>query len=391
MDTWWSGTWLVLERGLMDSIRSRTFRVVTTVLLLISSAAVIVPSLLDDTTPTYTLATVGPAPDQLAAVLRASGRTGDFEVHFVTRASEDAVRTAVREGDATVGLTPSHLYAAARDTGAFPGVVAQAVVALETTRRLADAGVTADQITALQSIRPPEQVTVAPVVDEGRASVGFGVGAALYIALIFAGSAIATAVAVEKTTRISEVLLSVLGPSQVLTGTVLAVGAVTLLQLLVLGLPVAVAVRTGLDLGIPPVATTDIALGFLWFLLGFTLYAFVYAACGALVQKVVEVSTAVMPIALVMVAGYLLSIFVVMEDPASGGSVLVSMVPFTAPIAMPMRWAGMEVPVWQLVLAMALTATTALVLAAVASRVYHRALLITDRRVKARDLLSSGG
>ena len=195
----------------------------------------------------------------------------------------------------------------------------------------------------------------------------------------------------EKTTRISEVLLSVLRPSQVLTGTVLGVGAVTLVQLLVLGLPLAVALRTGLNLGIPAVAASDIALGLVWFLLGFALYAFVYAACGAVVQKVADVGTAVTPVALVMVAGYMLSIIVVMDDPGSVGSLLVSMVPFTAPIGMPMRWAGMEVPVWQLLTAMALTGMTAVAVAAFASRVYRRALLITDRRVKARDVISAGG
>ena len=195
----------------------------------------------------------------------------------------------------------------------------------------------------------------------------------------------------EKTTRISEVLLSVLRPSQVLTGTVLGVGAVTLVQLLVLGLPLAVALRTGLNLGIPAVAASDIALGLVWFLLGFALYAFVYAACGAVVQKVADVGTAVTPVALVMVAGYMLSIIVVMDDPGSVGSLLVSMVPFTAPIGMPMRWAGMEVPVWQLLTAMALTGMTAVAVAAFASRVYRRALLFTDRRVKARDVISAGG
>ena len=42
MGTWWSGTWLVLERGLLDSVRSKTFKIVTTLLLLGSAAAVAV-------------------------------------------------------------------------------------------------------------------------------------------------------------------------------------------------------------------------------------------------------------------------------------------------------------------------------------------------------------
>jgi ABC-2 type transport system permease protein len=54
---------------------------------------------------------------------------------------------------------------------------------------------------------------------------------------------------------------------------------------------------------------------------------------------------------------------------------------------MPIRWAGGEVPVYQLVLAMTLTALTALLLVVVASSIYRRALLITGRRVTFREIL----
>ena len=391
MGTWWSGTWLVFQRGLLENLRSRTFKVVTSLLLLAAAAAVTLPQLLGGGSTTYTLATVGRAPADVISTLQAAGRAGDFDVRFVARDSEAALRSAVRSGDATVGLGAGTLYAAATDAGTFPAIVTQTVVGLETTRRLTAAGLSDAQITALQSIRPPRHVSVAAVADEGRASVGFGVGIALYLALLFAGSAIASNVALEKTTRISEVLLAALRPSQVLVGTVLAVGTVSLAQLMVLGAPLAVAARLKEDLGLPPVATGDIALGLGWFVLGFLLYAFLYAACGALVQKVTEVSAAVMPIVLVMLAGYMLSIMVIMEDPSSAGSTALSMFPFTAPIGMPFRWAGEQVPVYQLVTAMALTALTAVALAALASRIYRRALLITDRRVHVRDVLGGGG
>jgi ABC-2 type transport system permease protein len=385
--TWWEGARLVYQRGLLENLRSKAFKVVTAILLLASVGALAFPQLLGGGKPTYTLATIGKAPTPLVTSLQAASRAGDFTVRFVARADEDAVRAAVRDGDATVGLATGSVYSSARDAGTFPGVVTQTVVTLETRQRLSDAGLTSAQIAALQSIRPPQHVSVAPVADEGRAAVGFGVGVALYMALLLAGTAIATAVALEKTTHISEVLLAMLRPSQVLVGTVLAVGTATLVQLLVLGVPLAVGVRAGVDLRLPTVATTDIVLGLVWFVLGFGLYSFVYAACGALVQKVTEVGTAVMPVSLVMVAGYLLSLLVVLKDPGSPGSVAVSMFPLTAPIGMPMRWAGMDLPVWQLVVAMVLVAVTAVALAALASRIYRRALLVTEHRVRVHDVL----
>ena len=64
-----------------------------------------------------------------------------------------------------------------------------------------------------------------------------------------------------------------------------------------------------------------------------------------------------------------------------------SLFPLTAPMAMPIRWASGLVPVWQLILAMVLTAAAAVLLVAVASAIYRRALLITGRRVKLREVL----
>jgi ABC-2 type transport system permease protein len=55
---------------------------------------------------------------------------------------------------------------------------------------------------------------------------------------------------------------------------------------------------------------------------------------------------------------------------------------------MPIRWASGEVPVYQLVLAMALTAGAAVLLVSVASSIYRRALLITGRRVRLREMVS---
>jgi ABC-2 type transport system permease protein len=63
------------------------------------------------------------------------------------------------------------------------------------------------------------------------------------------------------------------------------------------------------------------------------------------------------------------------------------MFPLSAPMAMPIRWSGGEVPVWQLVTAMALTAATAVLLVYAGSAVYRRALVITGHRVGWRELM----
>jgi ABC-2 type transport system permease protein len=389
MRTWWRGTTLVAERGLVENVRSRSFKVLTGLLLLLSIAAVtILPQILSGGSTAYTIATIGKAPAAVVATLDAAGKSAGFTVAYVSRADEAAVRTAVRDGDATAGLAGGTLYTSATSAGTFPAVVAQAVVTIETSRQLSKAGLSPRQVADLQSIRPPKQVIAGPVENTGRIGVGVGVGIVLFLALMLAGTAIATTVAMEKSTRISEVLLAILRPSQVLVGTVMAVGTVTLGQLLVLATPVAVALRVTDKIGVPPVAAVDIGLAVAWFVLGFALYAFLFAAAGALVNKVTEVNSAIMPVTLTLAASYVVALAVVAPDPSAGWSVAVSMFPLSAPLAMPVRWASGQVPSYQLLLAMALTAATAVLLVSVASSIYRRALLLTGHRVKLREMIA---
>ena len=385
MRTWWRGTALVAQRGLVENLRSRSFKVLTGLLLLLSIAAVTIPQILGAQGTTYTLATIGKAPSAVVATLDAAGKPAGFTVTYVSRLDEAAVRKAVRDGDATAGLAGGTLYTSAASAGTFPGVVAQAVVTLETSRQLSKAGLSPRQVADLESIRPPKQVVAGPVDNVGR--VGVGVGIVLYVALMLAGTAIATTVAMEKSTRISEVLLAILRPSQVLVGTVMAVGTVTLVQLIVLATPLAVALRVTDKIGVPAVAAGDIGLAVAWFVLGFALYAFLFAAAAALVNKITEVNSAISPVVMILVASYIVALAVVAPDPSAGWSVAVSIFPLTAPLVMPVRWASGQVPIYQLLLAMALTAATAVLLVSVASSIYRRALLITGHRVRLREMI----
>lgn len=387
MGGWWQGTRLVAGRSLREQLRSRSFKIVTGLLLLVSVAAVVLPQVLGGDDDTYTLATVGDPDPALVSLLEGARASGEYDVAFDDYPDRAAVRAAVEEGDATAGLVGDTLFTSTETGGTFPVLVAQAVVTAETSTRLEEAGLTPEQAAEVQSVRPPEQVPVSQVADEDRAGVGFMVGIVLYIALTFAGSAIATAVAMEKSTRISEVLLAVLRPSQALVGTVLAVGTVTLLQLLVLAAPLAVAVRVTDAIGLPPVATGDLLLAIAWFALGFALYAFLFAASAALVDKVTEANSAIVPIMTILIAAYMLAVTVVINDPRSVVSVVTSIFPFSAPVAMPIRWATGEVPVLHLVTAMLLTALTAVAMARFAAAVYSRALLITGRRASWREVV----
>lgn len=384
---WWEGTRLVAGRSLAEGVRSRTVRLTTLILLVVGLAVVFVPRLISGGEPTYTLATVGEAPAQIRTQLDAAGEAAGFGVAYLSAADDAAVESAVREGDATVGLGDAVMYVRTDAPGATAVLVAQAVVAQERAAMLRAAGLSAAQVATVTSIAPPEQVEVGPVQDPNRAAVGVIVGIVLYLAIMISGQSIAMNVGVEKSTRIAEVLLAVVRPSQILVGNVVGIGVRTLVQLLVLTVPIlaAMTVTDGLDL--PTVAAGDIALGVAWFAVGFFVYAFLFAAAAALVDKVTEVGSAIMPVTTVLVLAYLGAVVVVQQDPGSPLSVALSMFPLTSPMAMPTRWASGLVPGWQLAASMLLAVGAAVLLAWFGSIVYRRALVITGRRLKLREVL----
>lgn len=389
--SWWSGVRLVAGRSLSEGLHSKALRITTLILLVIGLAVVFVPRLLSGGESTYTLATVGEVSAPLRAQMDAAGEAAEFGVEYSTVDDGAAAEAAVRAGDATVALAGDTLYVRSDAPATFAAIVTQSVLAQESAAKLAEAGLSADQIAALAAIEPPGQVEVGPARDEGRAGVGFVVGIVLYVALIAAGQSLAVNVGMEKSTRIAEVLLAVLRPSQILVGNVIGMGLRTLIQLLALAVPIltAIALTDGLDL--PSVAAADIALAVLWFLVGYLVYAFLFAATAVLVDKVTDVGAAVMPVMVLLVMAYIGAVSVVPLDPGSSLSVFLSMFPLTSPMAMPIRWASGTVPVWELVTSLLLALGTALLFAWFGARIYQRALVVTGRKVKLREVLVPRG
>jgi ABC-2 type transport system permease protein len=398
MTGWWPGTRLVAGRAIADGAASKSWRVITVLMLLLGTAAVLLPRLLDSGPAQYRLAATPGTPAQIERVLAAAGQSAGFDVAVAQVPDAADAQAAVRDGEADAGLVAAPdsstgaalLYVSATTAGTFPALVSQAVAAQATEQALADAGLTPEQIAVVQAVPPPQQVVVGRVADEGRAGLGFVVGIVLYLALILTGTTVASAVATEKTTRISEVLLAVLRPTQLLVGTVLGVGLLGLVQVVALGLPVLVGLLVGDGLDLPNAAAVDVVLALGWFVLGLALYAFVFAALATLVEKVSEVGAAVLPANALLIGSYLLAVTVTVVDPNAPLSVAASLFPLSAPMVMPIRWASGLVPPWELALAMALTAAAAVALALVASRIYARGLAMTGRRVKLREVLRRG-
>ncbi|HUL02709.1 MAG TPA: ABC transporter permease [Gemmatimonadales bacterium] len=223
-------------------------------------------------------------------------------------------------------------------------------------------------------------------------SLAYLMGLILYTVILVYGVNVKSSVLEEKTTRIVEVLLSSVRPFSLLAGKILGVGAVSLLQLAIWGVAGRALANwgAGLDgsgpLAIPHVSAATAAIFLAYFIGGFLLYSAMFAAVGALSSTEQEAQQAQQPIALVLV-GSVLSMFALLNEPNSTLAVTLSLLPFSSPIAMPVRWAAGDLPPLELVASLALLVAGIVVVTWVASRIYRVGILMTGKRPTIRELV----
>jgi ABC-2 type transport system permease protein len=229
-------------------------------------------------------------------------------------------------------------------------------------------------------------------------SLGYFMGIILYIAITLYGVNVMNSVLEEKTTRIVEVLMSSLRPSQLMAGKIIGVGAVSLLQFVIWGVSarllisqrahVAARLGTPEDFSLFEVPQVSLATGLIflvYFLGGFFLYSSMFAAVGAISSNEQEARQAQVPVTLLLLVSFM-GMFSMLNDPNSAFAVALSLVPFTAPIAMPVRWAAGSLPVSEVLLSVAILFVTIVLVTWIAARIYRVGLLMTGKRPSVREV-----
>ncbi|MGI8555721.1 MAG: ABC transporter permease, partial [Pyrinomonadaceae bacterium] len=118
---------------------------------------------------------------------------------------------------------------------------------------------------------------------------------------------------------------------------------------------------------------------FIFFLLGFFIYATIYALIGSMVTTVQEGGQFAMFPIIFLVIGFYMS-FTVIRDPNSSVAFWVSIAPFLAPITMPVRILAETPPFWQIALAILLNGLTITFLVWLAARVYRVGMLMYGKK-----------
>ncbi len=198
-----------------------------------------------------------------------------------------------------------------------------------------------------------------------------------YLILIILGAVIE-----EKETRIAEILFSSLKPFTLMIGKIVGISLVALTQFGVWGLAFIVFVVLGareLSINIPDIAPMVYVYFGLFFLLGYFIYATIYALIGSMVTTAQEGGQLAMPIILLLVIGFYFA-FPVIQSPDSSMAFWASMVPFFSPITMLVRIVALTPPFWQIALSLIIGVATVLLLLWVAARIYRTGMLMYGKR-----------
>jgi ABC-2 type transport system permease protein len=423
----------ILKREYMQRVRARMFIVSTILLPIVMSLFGIVPAVImsidaggpmrvavmDQTGKMYSRLEDAIASDESAAERTEQTRSGPdipgraFRLEQVPSVGPEAAdqrtkldaRLRAKGIDGYLVLPPDFMeQGKAEFFNNNPGDVLSSRILQSTLnravreQRLIEAKVDADTRQRLFRQVELQSVKIGAAGEERDSGGGFvlvfAVGFIMYLSILMYGQVILGAVIEEKETRIAEILFSSVRPFTLMMGKLVGVSLVALTQLAIWGTAFSVFALYGVNLlasrglkaSIPVVPFAHYIYFGLFFLLGYFIYATIYALVGSMVTTTQEGGQLAMPIILILVVSFYLFL-PVSRSPDSSFSFWVSMIPFSAPVAMLVRIVTQTPPFWQIALSLLIGFGSVILIMWMASRIYRVGMLMYGKRASIPEAL----
>jgi ABC-2 type transport system permease protein len=427
-----SKLWAIVKREYLERVRSRWFIIATLFGPLLFAALILVPILLTRSDPATTAlynitvidATTTGLGERVAQLLGGGKYANQFMPTVQVVPSKELTRAeSLVTHDVVNRLASGYLvidsqtvagksaYYAGRRSGSETDMlrVTNALREGIIGYRLERHGLSTDQIDSLTIVSPV--LRTDRIGDTGRDSVGEAktvlaifVAFFLYMSIMLYGQSMLSGVIEEKLTRVAEVVVSSVRPETLLAGKVLGVSAVGLTQQIIwilgsfaLILGYNALFGSGAPIGTPSLSAMAmqavqlvpavwLLLVVLFFILGFVFFGSLYAAVGATVSSESEARQAAQPVILLLI---LTVVFIgpVAADPSSRMAQVMSLLPFSAPILMPLRMAVMKVPSAEVVASIVVLILACCSAVWLAARIYRVGLLMYGKRPTLSELV----
>ena len=211
----------------------------------------------------------------------------------------------------------------------------------------------------------------------------------LYMVIMMFGQKVAMSVVTEKTSRAMEVLITSASPVALMFGKILASSVAGIFQITAIFGSAFISYNINKSYFETNAVINTLfnfpasLVGYLliFFLLGFLIYSFLFGAMASTVSKIEDLSSVVMLIQIIFVAG-----FVVSTNAMTSGDVNselmkgLSLFPLTSPMAMFTRIAMSEVPGLEILLSVALLILATILIGYIAAKIYRVGVLMYGTR-----------
>lgn len=342
-----TATWLVAIREIKAFLRVKGFWIALCAMVAGLFASTLLPSLFSGDAPS--VASVGPGTSRAVQTTNLDST----EVSDVATAEE-----MVRAEEVDAAIVPDGRSATGLRVIALDDEPTGVVSALSTA--------------------PPVDLLEPGVVDSGTRMLVSMVFGFVFMLFGMGGMAIAQSTVTEKQTRIVEILVATVPVRALLAGKIVGHVLLTLGQVVVLAVAAPIALRLGGHGAL--LAVLAPALG--WFIpfmiFGFVLLASMWAIAGSLVSRQEDLGSTTPLITMLVMAPYFLVLPFGGNHQVMG---VLSYVPFSAPVAAPLRLFQEQAQVWEAVVSLGILAATAFVMLLLSSRVYSGSLLHTRGKV----------
>lgn len=212
-----------------------------------------------------------------------------------------------------------------------------------------------------------------------------GIMLLMFMVIFMASQPMLESVLEEKSQRIAEVLLGSASPFQLMMGKLIGTvgGSLTIFAIYLSG-GYSLAAFRGWTALIP----FELIPWFLVFqVAGVFFYASIFLAVGASVSQLKEAQSMLLPVWMLLMLPLFIW-FVIVQDPLSRLSVLISLFPPATPTTMLLRLAtGQQIPTWQPVLGLVLTTLSTLLIVVLAGRIFRVGILWQGKTPKLGELI----
>lgn len=221
---------------------------------------------------------------------------------------------------------------------------------------------------------------------------------ALYMVILLYGQMVATNVATEKSSRAMELLITSAKPTAMMFGKVIASCLAGLIQLVCVFGSAILFFNLNKDAwgnnflinSIFNMPVDMLIYMIVFFILGFFIYAFMYGAVGSTASKVEDINTSVMPITLIFIAAFMVVMFSMIGNNVDNlAMVICSYIPFTSPMAMFTRIAMSTVPVYEIVISIAILIASVIGIGVLSAKIYRVGVLLYGTPPKIGTILKS--